>query len=358
MLLDEEALDDEGLLNEDEPCEKCGGFATEGTMLECDRCLRGYHLKCLRLPDIPEGSWLCPCCVKGKPPGPREVPITARERFLHRSRQLGMVRIETIWQEFNPFDGERDGEYFLVGRWYFRPEDTHVGRRGHHVAREVFLSTSIDTLWAKSLLRPVVVCFDKEFEDRQHDGDDVFLCKWVPPLWADTYLDEAGPLSCSWLARCYTPCPAPSPALCHALMPRGIPEPADVSPRPHLPRLSLSGGSLTPTHSRWMNGCSYEYDEVWRRFRRSRAFDDFDFEGRGADSASEDDDWGDRSFHPRLEAAGGSGRKRHRGTAPRRGSRAKRAKRAHKRAEEQEDVELEELSEASRAAGTTAAVDC
>ena len=34
--------------DEEEPCEVCGSTHLEVDMLECSRCLRGFHLACLR----------------------------------------------------------------------------------------------------------------------------------------------------------------------------------------------------------------------------------------------------------------------------------------------------------------------
>lgn len=41
---------------DDELCEVCCKDADQGTMLECDVCLRGFHLKCLKPPlkSVPE----------------------------------------------------------------------------------------------------------------------------------------------------------------------------------------------------------------------------------------------------------------------------------------------------------------
>eukprot|EP00240_Pyramimonas_obovata_P006328 CAMPEP_0118938312 /NCGR_PEP_ID=MMETSP1169-20130426/25457_1 /TAXON_ID=36882 /ORGANISM="Pyramimonas obovata, Strain CCMP722" /LENGTH=307 /DNA_ID=CAMNT_0006882211 /DNA_START=146 /DNA_END=1066 /DNA_ORIENTATION=+ len=49
----------------DELCVKCNKDADHATMIECDGCLRGWHLKCLQPPlkKVPEGDWLCPGCA-------------------------------------------------------------------------------------------------------------------------------------------------------------------------------------------------------------------------------------------------------------------------------------------------------
>lgn len=48
----------------DTPCEICGRPGVPPTMLLCDGCDKGYHLKCLtpRLFRTPVGRWLCPSC--------------------------------------------------------------------------------------------------------------------------------------------------------------------------------------------------------------------------------------------------------------------------------------------------------
>ena len=59
MVVDLEAFAQSGgMEEEDEPCEICASAvqSAESPLLECDRCLRGYHTDCLNLPleDIPE----------------------------------------------------------------------------------------------------------------------------------------------------------------------------------------------------------------------------------------------------------------------------------------------------------------
>jgi len=35
------------------------------TMVECDQCNNWYHPACVKLPEIPEGSYICPTCQEG-----------------------------------------------------------------------------------------------------------------------------------------------------------------------------------------------------------------------------------------------------------------------------------------------------
>ena len=44
-------------------CAKCGGKNDPDSILICDECQRGYHLKCIGLKTIPEDDeWYCPEC--------------------------------------------------------------------------------------------------------------------------------------------------------------------------------------------------------------------------------------------------------------------------------------------------------
>ena len=47
-------------------CLVCGENKDKATMLLCDRCHRGWHMTCLRLPLVVlhEGNWDCPQCKK------------------------------------------------------------------------------------------------------------------------------------------------------------------------------------------------------------------------------------------------------------------------------------------------------
>jgi len=43
----------------DEICKECGDY---GEVICCDTCSNVYHLDCIGLKEIPEGSWVCYEC--------------------------------------------------------------------------------------------------------------------------------------------------------------------------------------------------------------------------------------------------------------------------------------------------------
>lgn len=62
-------------------------------MVECDECLGGFHLKCLKPPlkEVPEGDWICVYCEAKKlgkmvempaPPKGKKRVRTAKEKLL------------------------------------------------------------------------------------------------------------------------------------------------------------------------------------------------------------------------------------------------------------------------------------
>ena len=75
-----------------EECRMCFSSNDE-VMIECDDCLGGFHLKCLRPPlkDVPEGDWICGFCEARKmgmevqlpkPPKGKKLVRTMREKLL------------------------------------------------------------------------------------------------------------------------------------------------------------------------------------------------------------------------------------------------------------------------------------
>lgn len=90
--------------NEDPVVEECRVCFKVGrsVMIECDDCLGGFHLKCLKPPlkVVPEGDWVCGFCEAKKsgknvelpvPPKGKKLVRTAREKLL--SSDLWAVRI-------------------------------------------------------------------------------------------------------------------------------------------------------------------------------------------------------------------------------------------------------------------------
>lgn len=60
-------------------CDQCGSGELPEELLLCDKCDKGFHMKCVRpiVVRIPIGSWLCPNCQGGK--------RVRRKRFLFSS---------------------------------------------------------------------------------------------------------------------------------------------------------------------------------------------------------------------------------------------------------------------------------
>ncbi|KAF5192232.1 Origin recognition complex subunit [Thalictrum thalictroides] len=163
---------------EEEECRICFN-AGETIMIECDDCLGGFHLKCLKPPlkEVPEGDWICRFChgrKSGKkvelpmPPG-KKLSRTAKEKLL--SSDLWAVRMESLWKE-------PDGTYWFRGRWYIIPEETAAGRQPHNLRRELYRTNDFADVEMESVLRHCSVMSPKEFSKATNGGDDVFLCEY------------------------------------------------------------------------------------------------------------------------------------------------------------------------------------
>lgn len=207
VVLDERFIAQGGVSDDDIDdayiCAACGSHSTrKSPLVECSKCMCGHHLHCLDPPlkEIPEvrllprdlarlspcelfyqtrppsmclqGNWLCPQCAAGKPPRKRAI-TSAREHFLQQ-RGLGMARIEALWT----VAGSK--EPFFLGRWYYTPEETHVGRQHHHAAREVFLSPLQDEASLSCVLRRTsVISMDSYLRGGDGDiGNDAFVCEY------------------------------------------------------------------------------------------------------------------------------------------------------------------------------------
>ncbi|KAH7862007.1 hypothetical protein Vadar_033606 [Vaccinium darrowii] len=174
----EEASSDE----EDPETEECRVCYKAGraVMIECDDCLGGFHLKCLKPPlkEVPEGDWICGYCEARKlgkqvefpsPPEGKKRVRTAREKLL--SSDLWAVHIESLWKEV-------DGSYWFRGRWYIIPEETAAGRQPHNLRREIYQTNDFADIEMESVLRHCYVMNPKEFADAKNEGDDVFICEY------------------------------------------------------------------------------------------------------------------------------------------------------------------------------------
>ncbi|KDP22084.1 hypothetical protein JCGZ_25915 [Jatropha curcas] len=162
-----------------EECRVCFK-AGKAVMLECDDCLGGFHLKCLKPPlkEVPEGDWICGFCEARKLGKEVELPKspegkkrsrTLREKLL--SSDLWAVRIESLWKEV-------DGSYWFKGRWYIIPEETAAGRQPHNLRRELYRTTDFADIEMESIIRRCSVMNPKEYAKASNEGDDVFLCEY------------------------------------------------------------------------------------------------------------------------------------------------------------------------------------
>ncbi|KAK9835504.1 hypothetical protein WJX74_001865 [Apatococcus lobatus] len=161
-----------------EPCALCGQLPEpeDSPAVECDNCLRGYHLSCLQQAGLEEAleqiEWLCDTCRKdGRNPISTSTPAG---KLLSGSSSLGLCKIESIWK----LPEERDEEGYFSGRWYLLPEETRQGRKGHHHRREVLLSGEGLTASVGTLLLPAEICLTyKSFCRAAACADDIFLCR-------------------------------------------------------------------------------------------------------------------------------------------------------------------------------------
>ncbi|PKI42515.1 hypothetical protein CRG98_037104 [Punica granatum] len=149
-------------------------------MIECEDCLGGFHLKCLKPPlkEVPEGEWACKFCEAKKsgkevelpkPPEGKKRVRTAREKLL--SSDLWAARIESLWREVN-------GTYWCRVRWYIIPEETAAGRQLHNLRREIYRTNHFSDIEMECVLRHCFVKNPKEYGKADYEGDDVFMCEY------------------------------------------------------------------------------------------------------------------------------------------------------------------------------------
>ncbi|WOL11678.1 origin of replication complex subunit 1-like [Canna indica] len=168
--------------DDDPEMEVCRVCFREGrtVMIECDDCLGGFHLKCLKPPlrKIPEGDWVCGFCEARKmgkevefpnPPKGRKLRRTAKEKLL--SSDLWAARIESLWRE-------PDGTYWLKCRWYIIPEETAIGRQPHNLKRELYRTNDYSQIEMESVIRHCYVLSPDAYKEANDQGDDVFYCEY------------------------------------------------------------------------------------------------------------------------------------------------------------------------------------
>ncbi|KAL6128527.1 hypothetical protein ACLB2K_071882 [Fragaria x ananassa] len=170
--------EDEVEVQVEEQCRVCFKSG-KAVMIECDDCLCGFHLKCLKPPlkEVPQGDWVCGFCEArrlGKevqlptPPKGKKLVRTFREKLL--SSDLWAARIESIWKEL-------DGTYWCRVRWYVIPEETEAGRQPHNLRREIYRTNDSANIEMESILQHCFVMNPKEYA-KANEGDDVFLCEY------------------------------------------------------------------------------------------------------------------------------------------------------------------------------------
>ncbi|CAM8886476.1 unnamed protein product [Rhodiola kirilowii] len=174
----EEASSDEEDVDE-EYCRVCFKIG-KSVMIECDDCLGGFHLKCVKPPlkEVPEGNWICHFCEAHKlgkeilipsPPDGKKIRRTAREKLL--SSDLWAARVESLWKEV-------DGTYWFRARWYLIPEETEAGRQQHNLRRELYSTNHLSDVEMETVIKHCFVKTPKEFAKANDEGDDVYLCEY------------------------------------------------------------------------------------------------------------------------------------------------------------------------------------
>ncbi|KAJ6692021.1 ORIGIN RECOGNITION COMPLEX SUBUNIT 1 [Salix purpurea] len=162
-----------------EECRVCFK-AGKAVMVECDDCLGGFHLKCLKPPlkVVPEGDWICGFCEARKlgrevqlprPPPGKKLARTLRDKLL--SSDLWAAHIESIWKE-------ADDSYWFRGQWYTIPEETSAGRQPHNLRRELYQTNDFADIEMESIIRHCYVMNPKEYAKAHDEGDDIFMCEY------------------------------------------------------------------------------------------------------------------------------------------------------------------------------------
>ncbi|CAN0902122.1 Origin of replication complex subunit 1A [Linum grandiflorum] len=176
--------------DDEDPEEECRICFETGNaiMIECDDCLGGFHLRCLKPPlkSVPEEDWICGFCEAKrlgkeiempKPPPGKKRARTLREKLL--DSHLWAAHIESLWKE-------KDGSYWFRGRWYIIPEETATGRQPHNLRRELYRTNDLADIEMESILRHCSVMDPKEYA-KAKEGDDVFICEYEYDIRWNTF---------------------------------------------------------------------------------------------------------------------------------------------------------------------------
>lgn len=100
-------------------CEQCGTGEQPEELLLCDKCDKGFHMKCVRpiVVRIPIGSWICPKCSGVKKVKSKWFSSSSSKRgffiFLLSCFSHVITNVALFLWSFNVFQSSRKGEYLI-----------------------------------------------------------------------------------------------------------------------------------------------------------------------------------------------------------------------------------------------------
>lgn len=82
----------------DSVCEVCGEDSISAThaMVECDYCIRNFHIKCLKTAPDSFGNWMCPVCTGEAEPS--QSACSLPEIFCRTEGIVKVGRIKRLWK--------------------------------------------------------------------------------------------------------------------------------------------------------------------------------------------------------------------------------------------------------------------
>jgi origin recognition complex subunit 1 len=158
--------------------------ASNNVLLECGKCMRFFHQRCLETPlaNVPDTIWICHDCLAGEQVPVNVVPgsLTVGKLYLSQrgvtQKGLALGRIESITENGTG----QEGMYSVTCRWFCLPEDTDIGRQSKHTAREVFLTKDKNPVAATAICcRAKVVSLSRFNSSRVVTEDVTFVCDHV-----------------------------------------------------------------------------------------------------------------------------------------------------------------------------------